>query len=113
MAEKEPRRSPRERLTFEDAFNRLEETVQALEAGGLTLAEATRLYEEGMRLARVCNELLSATELRITRLQSSFGEQMRFLAGEGSADGAGEVAADAPDQTPEELFPEESSPESG
>lgn len=66
-------------LTFEAAYRRLEETVQALEAGGLTLDEATGLYAEGARLARVCNELLSGAELRITRLQTSLGEQMRFI----------------------------------
>ena len=66
-------------LSFEEAYSRLEETVHALEEGGLSLAEATRLFEEGMRLARVCNELLSSAELRITRLQTAFGEQMRLL----------------------------------
>lgn len=66
-------------LSFEAAYSRLEETVHALEEGGLSLAEATRLFEEGMRLARQCNELLSSAELKITRLQTAFGEQMRFL----------------------------------
>ena len=70
---------PEEQLTFESAYQRLEQTVQALEAGGLTLDEATGLYAEGARLARVCNELLSSAELRITRLQTSLGEQMRFI----------------------------------
>jgi exodeoxyribonuclease VII small subunit len=66
-------------LTFEEAFGQLEESVRSLEAGGLTLDESTRLYEEGMRLAQMCNELLSATELRITRLQTSFGTQMKMV----------------------------------
>jgi exodeoxyribonuclease VII small subunit len=66
-------------LSFEEAYSRLEETVHALEDGGLSLAEATRLFEDGMRLARICNELLSSAELRITRLQTAFGEQMRLL----------------------------------
>ena len=68
-----------EDLSFEEAFARLEQTVQSLEAGGLTLEEATRLFEEGMRLARICHQHLSATELKITHLQRSFGEQMRFM----------------------------------
>lgn len=68
-----------EKLTFEEAFTQLEETVRKLEAGGLTLAEATTLFEKGMHLARLCNELLSATELKITRLQRAFGEQMEML----------------------------------
>ena len=66
-------------LSFEEAYRRLEDTVHALEEGGLSLTEATRLFEEGMRLARICNELLSSAELKITRLQTAFGEQMRLL----------------------------------
>ena len=64
----------------------MEETVQKLEEGGLTLDEATRLFEDGMKLARLCNEFLSATELKMTRLQTAFGEQMRFM-GEDSSSG--------------------------
>ena len=65
--------------TFEDAFNELRETVQALEAGKLSLEEATRLFDKGMRLAKTCNELLSAAELQVSRLQRSFGEQMAMI----------------------------------
>ncbi len=68
-----------EPANFEDAFTKLEETVRNLEAGPLTLDESTRLFEEGMSLAKRCNELLSATELRVTRLQTAFAEQMRFV----------------------------------
>ena len=92
MAESTPKRSPQKRLTFEEAFGRLEESVQALEGGGLTLAEATHLYEEGMGLASMCNELLSATELRVTRLQTSFGEQMHLLSGEEPTEESGEAS---------------------
>ena len=67
-------------LSFEDAYNRLEDTVRRLEEGGLSLSEATRLFEEGMHLARICNELLTSAEMRITRLQTAYGEQMRLLA---------------------------------
>jgi exodeoxyribonuclease VII small subunit len=75
------RKNPKknDQLPFEEAYSRLEETVHALEEGGLSLAEATRLFEEGMSLARICNELLSSAELRITRLQTAYGEQMRLL----------------------------------
>ena len=79
MTSKKNGGEPEEQLTFEAAYQRLEQTVQALESGGLTLDEATNLYADGARLARVCNELLSSAELRITRLQTSLGEQMRFI----------------------------------
>ncbi len=68
-------------MTFEEAQAQLDETVQALEAGDLPLAEATRLYERGMSLARVCSEMLAAAELRITQIQTAYGEQMRLPPG--------------------------------
>ncbi|HIE83137.1 MAG TPA: exodeoxyribonuclease VII small subunit, partial [Dehalococcoidia bacterium] len=34
------------KLTFEQALARLDETVQALEKGGLSLADSTKLYED-------------------------------------------------------------------
>lgn len=70
-------------LTFEQALQRLDETVQSLEKGGLALNDATRLYEDGMKLARMCSEMLASAELRINRIQTAFGEQMRFLAEDG------------------------------
>ena len=32
-----------------------------------------------MKLARLCNELLVSAELRVTRIQTAYGEQMRML----------------------------------
>ncbi len=63
-------------LSFEEAFSRLGETVQALESGGLTLEAATGLYEEGMRLVELCNRLLSTAELRVNRLKEAYGEYL-------------------------------------
>ncbi len=64
---------------FEEAFQKLEETVQALEKGGLTLDQAIALYEEGMRLAQVCAKRLDGAELRITELQNAFLNQPSLL----------------------------------
>ena len=59
-------------LTFEDAFRRLSEMATSLEDGGLTLAEATGRYEEGMRLVQRCNQLLDEAQLKITELKDSY-----------------------------------------
>ncbi len=67
------------RPTFEDTFTELRATVEALEAGNLSLEDATALYEKGMRLAKQCNEQLSKAELQVSRLQRSFGEQMAMI----------------------------------
>ena len=66
-------------LSFEQAIGRLDETVKALESGGIPLDEATRLFERGMRLARLCGEILASAELKITRIQTAYGEQMSML----------------------------------
>lgn len=58
-----------EPLAFEEALGRLDETVNALESGQLPLEEALRLYEEGVRMARRCQEMLDRAELRIQRLR--------------------------------------------
>ena len=59
-------------LSFEDAFRRLGEMAGSLEEGGLTLAEATTRYEQGMSLVRHCNKLLDEAELKITDLKDAY-----------------------------------------
>ena len=59
-------------LSFEEAFRRLGEMATSLEDGGLTLADATARYEEGMSLVRRCNKLLDEAELKITELKDSY-----------------------------------------
>ncbi len=70
--------------SFEEAFAQLERTVQALDAGGLTLEQATDLFGEGMRLAKVCHDMLDATELKVRQLQVNFGQQIRLIDGGGN-----------------------------
>ena len=57
--------------SFEDSFHRLSEMAEQLEAGGLTLAEATSRFEEGMKLVQFCNDLLNTAELKITQLKET------------------------------------------
>ena len=59
-------------LSFEEAFRRLSDMAESLEDGGLTLAQATARYEEGMNLVGRCNHLLDEAELKITNLRDSF-----------------------------------------
>ncbi len=59
---------------FEELYRRLEETVEKLEKGGLSLEDSIALYEQGMELAKRCQAILDAAELRITKLRESFGQ---------------------------------------
>jgi len=66
-----------EELSFEEGLNRLDKIVQTLEAGGLTLEEAISLFEEGMRLAKICSQRLDAAELKLTQLQTAFETEIQ------------------------------------
>ncbi len=57
-----------ETLSFEEAFSQLEATVTALQNGQMPLERALQYYEEGMKLARHCDELLQKAELRVQQL---------------------------------------------
>src|SRR3989442_7386014 len=52
---------------FEALYSRLEQAVTKLEQGGLTLEASLALYEEGMQIARRCQDAPQQAELRITR----------------------------------------------
>ena len=52
-------------LRFEEALKKLEEIVQKLERGELTLEESLTCYEEGIRLSRLCHTKLEEAERRI------------------------------------------------
>ena len=54
--------------SFEEAFSRLEAAVAALQDGQMPLERALQYYEEGMKLAQYCNELLQKAELRVQQL---------------------------------------------
>jgi exodeoxyribonuclease VII small subunit len=53
---------------FEDALRQLEEIVQRLEKGELPLEESLKLYEEGIRLSRLCHAKLEEAEGKIEML---------------------------------------------
>lgn len=51
--------------SFETSLQALEEIVHRLEQGDLALEESLGLFEQGIRLARECQERLSQAERRI------------------------------------------------
>ncbi len=62
---------PQPPLAFEEALGRVDAAVAALESGQLSLDEALAIYEEGVRMARHCHELLDAAQLRVQRLSTT------------------------------------------
>lgn len=51
--------------SFETSLSALEKIVRKLEEGDLTLEESLKLFEDGVRLSRECQERLSQAERRI------------------------------------------------
>ena len=53
---------------FEAELKKLEQLVDSLESGTVSLDELVAKYEEGMRLLKSCQSSLQAAELRIEQL---------------------------------------------
>lgn len=51
--------------TFETSLQQLEKIVRTLEDGDLSLEESLKLFENGVRLSRECQERLNQAERRI------------------------------------------------
>jgi exodeoxyribonuclease VII small subunit len=68
MAKQTAAKNDNDTLTFEQAMKRLEEIVQAMEEGSLSLEKMTDAFEEGTKLVRYCDEKLSSVENRIEKL---------------------------------------------
>jgi exodeoxyribonuclease VII small subunit len=67
--------SKTEETTFEEALTSLEKIVERLEKGELALEESLKLYEEGIRLSRLCHGKLEEAEGKIeTLLKDAKGE---------------------------------------
>ena len=64
--------------TFENALNELETIIEELESGSPTLDKMMQLFEDGMKLMKICQEHLSEVEGRIITLiktQDKFSEK--------------------------------------
>jgi len=55
-------------LKFEYGLKRLEEIVAKLESGNLSLDDSLKLFEEGVKLVRFCNERLAEAQQKVELL---------------------------------------------
>ena len=60
--------TPLEELTYEQAFEQLEQVVSSLETGEHPLETTLSLYERGQSLASYCADLLDEAELKVKQL---------------------------------------------
>jgi exodeoxyribonuclease VII small subunit len=55
----------KEGIGLEEALDSLEQIVEVLEEGKMTLEESLDLYEKGMTLVKLCNGKLESAQKRI------------------------------------------------
>lgn len=64
-----------EKISFENAFKRLEDIANSLENGDIELEKSFELYEEGQKLMKVCQKMLDSAEKKlkiISKEQNNF-----------------------------------------
>jgi len=66
MSEKQ--KKDKANISFEDSLKKLEEIVEELEKGKLSLDEALKLYEEGMVFSDKCMEKLNESKQKVEKL---------------------------------------------
>lgn len=67
MAKPEPKTS--EAIPFEEAMQKLEAIVETMESGELPLETLMTQFEEGTRLAKICQTKLAQAETKIQLLE--------------------------------------------
>lgn len=60
--------------TYEVAILELEKLVQTLEDGESSLDESMKMFEEGMKLAKYCDDKLQSAEKKIVELVKENGK---------------------------------------
>ena len=68
MAEK------KSKINFEKAIKDLEEIVEDLESGELSLEDSLKAFEKGIKLTRQCQGELEKAELKVKKLVEENGE---------------------------------------
>jgi exodeoxyribonuclease VII small subunit len=70
--------SPKTAVPFEEALKKLETIVEAMESGDLPLESLIARYEEGVKLAKVCQEKLAEAELKIQQLEKTAAGELKL-----------------------------------
>jgi len=65
-------------LPFEEALKKLEAIVEAMESEDLPLETLLAKYQEGTRLAKVCQEKLADAEVKIQQLEKNTAGEMQL-----------------------------------
>ena len=62
---------------FETNLKKLEMIVDKLESGDIGLEESVKLYEEGMRIKKICDKKLKDIEMQIKKIKTEDSKVVR------------------------------------
>lgn len=60
--------------SFEESLAKLEEITEALEGGDLSLEESLKIFDEGVKLAELCNKKLNEAQEKVNILLKKNGK---------------------------------------
>jgi exodeoxyribonuclease VII small subunit len=63
---------------LEEALQKLETIVDAMESGDLPLETLLAKYEEGVRLAKACQDKLAEAEVKIQQLEKTAAGELKL-----------------------------------
>lgn len=62
-----------QKMSFEQALEKLEKIVRDLESGDLSLEESVKSFEKGIELSKLCKKKLESAEERVKKIVEKEG----------------------------------------
>ena len=62
---------------FETNLKKLEMIVDKLESGDIGLEESVKLYEEGMKIKKICDKKLKDIEMQIKKIKIEYNKVVK------------------------------------
>jgi exodeoxyribonuclease VII small subunit len=62
---------PEDSLSFEQAMQQLEQLIETMEQGDLSLDDSLEAFEKGVKLTRICQQVLKEAEQKVQILSDN------------------------------------------
>lgn len=73
MKDKDMEQPDGQEISLEEAFARIEKTIDDLEDEDITLEASFRAYQDGMKLLKYCNEKIDRVEKQVLKINEDGG----------------------------------------
>ncbi|APB30821.1 MULTISPECIES: exodeoxyribonuclease VII small subunit [Vagococcus] len=70
----------KEKQTFEESMEELEQIIKGLESGDVPLETALEKFQRGVELSKECQKTLANAEKTLTKVMSQDGQEIDFEA---------------------------------